>query len=136
MTSGAVLETEPIGNAAPATRRLVIVSNRIPLSFVEEGGHLTANPSSGGLVSALDPLLAEHGGLWVGTRAHGLYRYRNGQLSHYTTANGLASDSIYSILEDKLGHFWFSGPSGVMLLNRCHRSRTNWRCSGGIARHC
>ena len=67
MTSGAVLETEPIGNAAPATRRLVIVSNRIPLSFVEEGGHLTAKPSSGGLVSALDPLLAEHGGLWVGS---------------------------------------------------------------------
>ncbi len=58
------------------------------------------------------------GGIWIGTRAHGLYRYRNGQLSHYTTANGLASDSIYSILEDKQGHFWLSGPSGVMLLNR------------------
>ena len=40
------------------------------------------------------------------------------QLSHYTTANGLASDSIYCILEDKHGNFWFSGPSGVMLLNR------------------
>jgi ligand-binding sensor domain-containing protein/signal transduction histidine kinase len=58
------------------------------------------------------------GGMWMGTRAHGLYRYRNGQLSHYTTANGLASDSIYSILEDKHENFWFSGPSGVMLLNR------------------
>jgi len=58
------------------------------------------------------------GGLWIGTRAHGLYRYRDGQLSHYTTANGLASDSIYCILEDKHHHFWFSGPSGVMLLNR------------------
>ena len=58
------------------------------------------------------------GGMWIGTRAHGLYRFRNGLLSHYTTANGLVSDSIYCILEDKQGHFWLSGPSGVMLLNR------------------
>jgi ligand-binding sensor domain-containing protein/signal transduction histidine kinase len=58
------------------------------------------------------------GGIWIGTRVHGVYRYSNNQLIHYTTANGLASNSIYSILEDQLGHFWFSGPAGVMLLNR------------------
>jgi ligand-binding sensor domain-containing protein/signal transduction histidine kinase len=65
---------------------------------------------------------AEHedqdGGLWFGTRMNGLYRYRDGLLSHYTTANGLASDSIFSILEDGPRHFWLSGPLGVMLLNR------------------
>lgn len=58
------------------------------------------------------------GGLWIGTRSNGLYRYRNGALSHYTTANGLASNSIYSILEDSRRHMWISGPAGVMLLNR------------------
>ena len=34
------------------------------------------------------------GGLWLGTRTDGLYRYRDGKLTHYTTANGLASNSI------------------------------------------
>jgi len=65
---------------------------------------------------------AEHedsdGGLWFGTRTNGLYRYRDGLISHYTTASGLASDSIFSILEDGRHHFWLSGPLGVMLLNR------------------
>jgi ligand-binding sensor domain-containing protein/signal transduction histidine kinase len=58
------------------------------------------------------------GGLWLGTRTNGLYRYRDGLLTHYTTASGLASNSIYSILEDGHQHLWLSGPLGVMLLNR------------------
>jgi trehalose 6-phosphate synthase/phosphatase len=46
---------------------LVLVSNRIPLTISSENGKLTGHPSSGGLVSALEPLLKEHGGLWVGS---------------------------------------------------------------------
>jgi len=58
------------------------------------------------------------GGLWFGTRNRGLYRLRNGKLTHFTTANGLASNSIFSILEDGSRHLWLSGPQGVMLLDR------------------
>lgn len=58
------------------------------------------------------------GGLWLGTRTNGLYRYRDGLLTHYSTANGLASNSIYSILEDERSNLWLSGPLGVMLLKR------------------
>jgi ligand-binding sensor domain-containing protein/signal transduction histidine kinase len=65
---------------------------------------------------------AEHedsdGGLWFGTRTNGLYRLRNGVLTHYTTADGLAGNSILSILEDNSRHLWMSGPQGVMWLNR------------------
>lgn len=58
------------------------------------------------------------GGLWFGTRNFGLYRYRDRQLTRFTTADGLATNGIYSILEDAAGHFWMSGPAGVSLLNR------------------
>ena len=58
------------------------------------------------------------GGLWMGTRTNGLYRYRDGVVTHTTTANGLGSNSIYSILEDGKQHLWLSGPLGVMLVNR------------------
>jgi len=58
------------------------------------------------------------GGLWFGTRNHGLYRLRIGSLTHYTTDNGLASNSIFAILEDRGRHLWLSGPQGVMLLDR------------------
>jgi ligand-binding sensor domain-containing protein/two-component sensor histidine kinase len=58
------------------------------------------------------------GGLWFGTRDNGLYRLRNGRLTHFTTDDGLASNAIYQILEDGAGHFWMSGPNGISLMNR------------------
>jgi ligand-binding sensor domain-containing protein/signal transduction histidine kinase len=59
-----------------------------------------------------------NGGLWFGTRNNGLFRLRQNKLTHYTTAQGLASNSIYQILEDRQGSFWMSGPNGISLLNR------------------
>ena len=47
--------------------RLVLVSNRIPITITSEDGKLKGQPSSGGLVSALEPLLKDHGGIWVGS---------------------------------------------------------------------
>lgn len=58
------------------------------------------------------------GGLWFGTRNHGLYRYRSGKLTHFGVSDGLASNAVYSILEDAAGHFWISSPGGVSLLER------------------
>lgn len=54
-----------------AARRLVVVSNRLPLSFRYEKGEMRASPSSGGLVSALTPILGEHGGVWIGSTGGG-----------------------------------------------------------------
>ncbi len=48
-------------------QELVIVSNRLPLSFEKGPDGLRAKQSSGGLVTALEPLLREHGGIWVGS---------------------------------------------------------------------
>jgi trehalose 6-phosphate synthase len=47
--------------------RLVVVSNRLPVVVEKDpdGGH-RLEPGSGGLVTALAPVLAERGGLWIG----------------------------------------------------------------------
>src|SRR5882672_3757616 len=47
-------------------RPLVVVSNRLPFAIAPrtEGARVTRAP--GGLVSALEPALAERGGLWIG----------------------------------------------------------------------
>ncbi|HEY0795926.1 MAG TPA: two-component regulator propeller domain-containing protein [Acidisarcina sp.] len=60
----------------------------------------------------------ETGGLWFGTRTNGLYRWKSGRLAHFTTADGLVSDSIYQILEDGRHYFWMSGPDGVSRVRR------------------
>lgn len=46
---------------------LMIVSNRLPITFEGSGKTLTVKPSSGGLVSALEPFLKRNGGVWVGS---------------------------------------------------------------------
>ncbi len=58
------------------------------------------------------------GGIWFGTRSSGLFRWKNGKLTSYSTAQGLASNSIYQILEDRRGTFWISGPNGVSSFGR------------------
>ena len=58
------------------------------------------------------------GGLWFGTRTGGLYRWRFGKLTHFTTAQGLASNSIYELVEDRAGNFWISGPNGISVISR------------------
>lgn len=48
-------------------RRFVAVSNRLPIVVSrDEAGCLRARPGSGGLVTALAPVLSNRGGLWVG----------------------------------------------------------------------
>jgi trehalose 6-phosphate synthase/phosphatase len=49
-----------------SAQELVLVSNRIPITFSTEKGKLKGVPSSGGLVTALEPVLKKHGGIWVG----------------------------------------------------------------------
>jgi len=58
------------------------------------------------------------GGLWFGTRTGGLYRWRSGVLTHYTTAQGLASNGIYEVLEDSNNNLWMSGPNGITAVSR------------------
>jgi trehalose 6-phosphate synthase len=47
-------------------QRLIIVSNRLPMSLKKVGGSWQAHPSTGGLVTALGPVLRNRGGLWIG----------------------------------------------------------------------
>ena len=46
--------------------RFIVVANRLPCVLSKESGRWTAKPSSGGLVTALKPLLDRQRGLWIG----------------------------------------------------------------------
>lgn len=50
----------------PSNGRLVIVSNRLPIVISEEEGKLKTSTGSGGLVTALAPVLKNRGGMWIG----------------------------------------------------------------------
>jgi alpha,alpha-trehalose-phosphate synthase [UDP-forming] len=51
---------------SPTNRRLLVVSNRLPVVLEPSPAGWTLKSGSGGLVSALAPVLSHRGGLWIG----------------------------------------------------------------------
>jgi trehalose 6-phosphate synthase len=52
---------------SPTPRRLVVASNRLPVVLTKDfEGDWRMERGSGGLVTALEPVLREHGGMWIG----------------------------------------------------------------------
>lgn len=47
-------------------KRMIVVSNRLPIVLSREEGQLRMQAGSGGLVTALGPILKNRGGLWIG----------------------------------------------------------------------
>jgi two-component sensor histidine kinase len=56
----------------------------------------------------------KNGGLWIGTSDHGLARLQNEKWIHFSTTNGLASDSISYVIEDDGGGLWVGSNMGLM----------------------
>jgi trehalose 6-phosphate synthase/phosphatase len=46
--------------------RLVVVSNRLPMTLIKERRGWKSKKSTGGLATAMDPLLERTGGIWIG----------------------------------------------------------------------
>lgn len=65
MTDPAHTSDEVVEPAAFPSR-LVVVSNRLPVRLVQRDGQWQVRPGSGGLVTALEPVLARHQGSWIG----------------------------------------------------------------------
>ena len=51
---------------SPLSHRLLVVSNRLPIVLERKKDEWTLKPGSGGLVSALAPVLSNRGGVWIG----------------------------------------------------------------------
>jgi ligand-binding sensor domain-containing protein/AraC-like DNA-binding protein len=56
--------------------------------------------------------------LWIGTAGNGLKRFKNGQMDSYTKEDGLASNTIYKILEDHREIFWFGSSDCIFRVSK------------------
>jgi signal transduction histidine kinase/ligand-binding sensor domain-containing protein len=64
-------------------------------------------------ISATALIHDREGALWIGTESDGLYRVKDGVADHYRSVDGLSSDAIYSLFEDKEGNVWAATSSGI-----------------------
>jgi ligand-binding sensor domain-containing protein len=61
-------------------------------------------------------LAASDGVLWI-TSNRGLVAFDGKRFQHFTTAQGLGSNSLSSMVEDNEGHLWIASPGGLHRLN-------------------
>ena len=70
------------------------------------------NPSYGNVQCGLQD---KAGNFWFGTTQNGLYKYDGKSFSQFLVADGLTSNNITSILEDKDGKIWIGTQLGLCL---------------------
>ena len=51
--------------------------------------------------------------LWAGSEGNGLYHVHDGRADHYGSADGLSSDHVEALYEDKEGNLWVGTDSGI-----------------------
>ncbi|RMD96848.1 MAG: hybrid sensor histidine kinase/response regulator, partial [Calditrichaeota bacterium] len=64
-------------------------------------------------LSIWDILMAKDGSTWIATNGGGVMRIENGRLEFFTTEQGLASNRVFSIIQDHAGNLWFGTSDGV-----------------------
>ena len=128
-------------------------------SIIEEGKYLWVGTTTGGLnkfdkekeiftVYKHDPQKLESisstrintlykdklGNLWIGTFGGGLNEFvkRENSFIHYTTKDGLPSNTIVSIAGDDKGNLWLSTTNGISKFNPDKKSFKNYNVSDGL----
>ncbi len=120
-------------------QRLVVVSNRLPIVISQEEEAWQIKPGSGGLVTALAPVLHEKKGLWIGWPGCGdeapldelfdrfsqeqQYQLHGVPLSTEEVDKyylGFSNETLWPLFHDLLGH--------------CHFNEENWLCYNRVNR--
>jgi signal transduction histidine kinase/ligand-binding sensor domain-containing protein len=57
--------------------------------------------------------LDRHNALWIATYETGIYRVHDGNVDHFASADGLSSDTVESLFEDREGNLWLTTTGGV-----------------------
>jgi ligand-binding sensor domain-containing protein len=81
--------------------------------FRYDGKSFTNITSTISSPSFWDVLEDRRGNLWFATRDSGVYYYDGNSFQHFTTREGLASNGVRSIYEDRAGVIWFATGGGA-----------------------
>ncbi|MFA5514804.1 MAG: trehalose-6-phosphate synthase [Desulfuromonadales bacterium] len=112
-------------------QRLIVVSNRLPVVIGQENEEWRISPGSGGLITALAPVMNRRGGMWIGWpgcggevplhelfarfgaergyRLHGVMLSEEEVQKYYL---GFSNETLWPLFHDLLGH--------------CNFNRENW----------
>jgi signal transduction histidine kinase/ligand-binding sensor domain-containing protein len=84
------------------------------LRVVEDRLEPVVTPQLDGRKLSVSALLLDHqNALWIGTPGEGLLRLQGGKVSRYGTREGLSSDTVQGLFEDREGTLWVLTAQGI-----------------------
>ena len=92
--------------AEDRTGRMWFVPQSGGLSVLSNGVCTTLPASNFFGAPLLTVAPAADGGVWIGTIYDGLLHWKDGQVRHWTVADGLAGPRVDALLEDRQGRLW------------------------------
>jgi len=112
--------------------RLIIVSNRLPVTAESTETGMRLVPSSGGLVTALVPVLQEQGGCWVGSPGANCDDLPSQLLADWTATSGYSIEPVFLTSDERSTYYeGFSNeiiwPLFHGLPSRCKFGSNYWR---------
>lgn len=124
--SGDQFSTFPIpANVLPANITSIVATQNGQLWFGTLDGLYGVNGETISLPNnRVSALLVDRGdALWIAT-AGGIARSRNGRVETFTTANGLTSNLVLSVFEDREGSIWIGTEAGGLNLLKSKKFNT------------
>lgn len=91
------------------------------------GGLVVVRPNNLEVISPADkwkgcPVLSvlatPEGALWVGTEGSGLYRFKNGEWTNFTSEQGIRNLYVWSLAEDRGGRMWVGSWGGGLFAQK------------------
>src|SRR5271157_2577888 len=71
-------------------------------------------PTFDGSKVVVNPMISDHdGNLWVGTLGKGIFRIHDNVVDHYQQTDGLSSDTVLDLFEDREGIVWAVTSNGI-----------------------
>lgn len=111
--------------------RMVVVSNRLPFAIEQNGDGFLIKPSSGGLVTALRPLLNDSAGVWIGWTGTEASPEVERALEEYSQQNNFAFKPVFMTPEER-SRFYCGFSNEVLwplfhdLQSRCNFDPVYW----------
>ena len=92
---------------------LILAAFRGVIQFVDGKTEPFPFPSSPPELKEATLLRDRDGGLWISSEDAGLMHLHNGRMDVYTEADGLSSNSVLSMFEDREGNIWVATSNGM-----------------------
>ncbi len=111
---------------------MIVVSNRLPIVITETPQGSQVSAASGGLVTALAPVLKRHRGTWVGWPGCPLDAQLQNQLDVYAGEHGYRLVPV-DLSHEQVESFYYGFSNETLwplfhdLLGHCHFSLANWQ---------